>query len=353
MKKVLFAALLCVAIPVLAGEPIGVVANNNTNSIHLINPLTMELTPSLLKGNLGSYGGGLFDVVITPNGKKAFVSNFGDSRIYCLDIAGGFNAEPSIIGYVDIPFFAEDMDITPDGKWVLVTDGGFSPRCAVVDIETLTLAKNNYLKGNSAQSVSVHPNGQWVYFVDYFGAMIHTYALDAEGVLSYVDTAYLDAYRPVNCAVSPDGKTLIAAISNRYDALAFAINPVGGLYNKTLVTFPAKGGQSVVFSADSTKAYYLSNNWTMGTQVQAMDVGAEGNVTLAASLRLSIGRGTSQLFGVDNMAIDPSGNYLFVTNPTVSGGVVEITVVDLATMTEAAQLKCNGIPTGIAFGTIE
>jgi len=52
------------------------------------------------------------------------------------------------------------------------------------------------------------------------------------------------------------------------------------------------------------------------------------------------------------MAIDPSGNYLYVTNPTLSGGVVEVTVIDLTTNTEVNQIHANGIPTGIAFATI-
>ncbi len=352
MKKALIATLLCLALPVLAGEPVGVVVNTNTNSIQLINPLTMELTPSLLKGNLGSYGGQLLDVVVAPDGKKAFVSNFGDAKIFCIDIAGGFNAEPTIIGEAYTGFFAEDMDITPDGKYLLVTDGGFSSVIGVIDVETMTLVKRYNFPNCYSNCVAVHPSGNFVYSGDYFQGQLYVFAF-AEGVLTLQETQYILPSRPVNLAVSPDGQTLIAVGAGTYNQAIFGINHLGNLYNFSMLNMPSKHGQSCVFSADSTKAYFLSNSYNGGTQIHALDVTGPGAVSVAGSLKLSIMRGTSQLFGVDTMALDPSGNYLFVANPTISGGVVETTAIDLHAWSEAAQLKCNGIPTGIAFGTIE
>jgi DNA-binding beta-propeller fold protein YncE len=368
MKKfmcIAFVLVFCFVLQVKADKPIGVVANNNTNSFHLIDPATQQLSLNIFrKGQLGSYGGGLFDVVITPNGKTAIISNFGDSRIYFIDISEGF-IDPSIplteeeigkklpiLGYTDIPFFAEDMDVTSDGKYVLVTDGGFSPRCAVVDIASMTLVMNNNLKTNQANAVAISPDGKTVLFADYFGSMIHAYSLGDGGVLTFLETYYLDYMRPVNVTISPDGKTVIAAISNRYDFPVFSMNSKGELNYKGAVATPTKGAQSVVFGKDGTKAYYLGNSTNYGAQVHVLDVSGAGQVRYNSSIELSIPRGTSQLFGVDTIAVDPSGNYLYVANPTISGGVVELTVIDLTTNTEVNQLPCNGIPCGIAFGTI-
>ena len=130
---------------VSANDGFGVFANSNTNNIQFIDG--SNTTGPWLAGQLGSYGGGLFDVVITPDGKTAIVSNFGDSKIFFIDISGGFNAAPVLLTPkgVRIGFFAEDMAITPDGKYVLVTDGGFSARVAVVDIAGRYLLKSNNL----------------------------------------------------------------------------------------------------------------------------------------------------------------------------------------------------------------
>ncbi len=357
MKKIVFLVvimLLGCTFQAMASEPIGIVVNSNTNGFHLINPLTQELSPSRLKGDLGSYGGGLFDTVITPDGKTAIISNFGDSTIYFVNISGGFEAQPSILGSLYIGFFAEDMDITPDGKYVLVTDGGFSSKCAVVDTANMILVNNQDLKGNQAQAVAISPDGKTVLFADYWNMAIHSYTIDANGLLTFVETYYLEVNRPVNIVISPDGKTAIGVCAVRYDCPIFAIDPTTSKLNlKDKLRLPTKSGQSCVFSKDGTKAYYLSSTYNHGPQIHVFNITGPGVVTYDSSIQMSIPRGTSQLFGVDVLAIDPSGNYLYVSNPTLSGGVVEVTVIDLTTNTEVNQLHCFGIPTGIAFGTIQ
>ena len=64
-------------------------------------------------------------------------------------------------------------------------------------------------------------------------------------------------------------------------------------------------------------------------------------------------RGTSQLFGVDTIAIDPSGSYLYVANPTVSGGLPGLSIIDLTVGAPIDSVPGRGIPTGIAFSTLE
>jgi DNA-binding beta-propeller fold protein YncE len=338
----------------VAEEPIGVVVNANTNSFHFIDPLTQELSPSQLKGYIGSYGGQLFDVVFADNGKKVFITNFGDSRVFIIDISGGFSGSPELIGYVDIPFFAEDMDVTPDGKYVLVTDGGFSSRCAVFSTETYELISNYNLGGNQAQAVAISPDGKVAVFADYWNQAIHSYLLGEDGSLTYAQTSYITGGRPVNVAISPDSKNVIAVDAVRYDCPVFKLNTAnGGMALKSTVTFENKGGQSCVFGKDGTKAYYISSTWNKGPRINVIDITAPGVAAFNSYIQMSIPRGTSQLFGVDTIAIDPSGNYLYVANPTLSGGVVEVTVIDLTTNTEVNQLHCNGLPTGINFTTIQ
>jgi len=354
MKKMFFLMLISLVFicPAVASEPIGIVVNSNTNGFHLINPLTQDISPSLLKGYLGSYGGGLFDVAFTPDGKTAIISNFGDSMLIFVDISGGFEGTPEILGTVALSFFAEDIAVTPDGKYALVTDGGFSSACAIVDIASRTILTHANLGGNQAQAVAVSPDGKVVLFADYWNMAIHSYTL-ADGVLTFVGSVYPVGCRPVNITISPDGKTAIAVDAARYDCPIFAIGTDGGLNHKGNVALPTKSGQSCVFGKDGSKAYYLSSSYLGGPNVHVINITAPGVGAYAGTVEMSIPRGTSQLFGVDTLAVDPSGNYLYVSNPTLSGGVVEVTVIDLTTNTEVNQLHCGGIPTGIAFTTIQ
>ncbi len=346
---------------VSAEEQIGVFANSNTNNIQFIDPVTNTTTGPWLAGELGSYGGGLFDMVITPDGKTAIVSNFGDSKIFFIDISGGFNAAPVLLTPkgVRIDFFAEDMVITPDGKYVLVTDGGFSARVAVVSIYdngiiAPYLLKNNNLGNRYANAVDITPDGKTVLLADYFSGRAYSYSLQSDGTLVYINAAWVLPFRPVNVTISPDGHTAIMACAGHSAFVALAIDDTGLIYKTTIVAMPFKNGQSCVFNQAGDKAYYLSNSQNGGTKVVVLNVNGPGDVSPSGTnITVRSRRGTSQLFGVDTIALSPDGNYLYVTNPTLSGGVAGISVLDLTSNAQVDSISVNGIPTGIAFTTIE
>jgi len=361
MKRLAFMMFLMLGlVGALSAAPrnFGVFANSNTNNIQFIDG--SATTGPWLAGQLGSYGGGLFDVVITPNGKTAIVSNFGDSRIFFIDISGGFNVEPVLLGSTRIGFFAEDMDITSNGKYVLVTDGGFSPRIAVVDIAGRYLLKSNYLGNKSAQAVTVtwceNIERYCVLVADYFGRAVHLYTFDPEGdgTLVFRQTVRITPFSPVNVTISPDGKTVIAVIAGWSCCVVLGFDDHCWLVSKKIVAMPFKNGQSCVFNSAGDKAYYLSNSQTGGTKVVVLTVNGPGDVSpTGTNITVWPRRGTSQLFGVDTIALSPDGNYLYVTNPTLSGGMAGIALIDLSLNAQVDCIPANGIPTGIAFRPCE
>ncbi|HLP45784.1 MAG TPA: beta-propeller fold lactonase family protein [Candidatus Deferrimicrobium sp.] len=354
-KKTLL--MLCLALSLVslatAEEPIGVFANSNTNCIQFIDPVTQTVSASLLKGNLGSYGGGLFDVVITSDGKTTIVSNFGDQMIFFIDISGGFYVKPNILGYRKIPFFAEDMALTPDDKYVLITDGGFSGWIGVVDIASRKLVYSHNFTNVYSNAISISPDGQTVLTADYSHDKINLFMLQPDGILTYVKSKNIRPHHPVNVAISPDGKTVIAVSANWFEIPVFSIIP-GDLDFKGDVDLRYKTGQCCVFSSDGTKAYYLSNNPVHRAVIEVLDVTGPGQVSpTGINIPARPKKGISQLFGVDTIAIDPSGNYLYVTNPTVSGGVTRISIIDLTINAQVKYIEAGGIPTGIAFAIIK
>jgi DNA-binding beta-propeller fold protein YncE len=345
---------------VSANEAFGVFANSNTNNIQFIDPETNTTTGPWLAGQLGSYGGGLFDVAITPDGKKALVSNFGDSKVFCIDISGGFNAEPILLKTIKIPFFAEDIAITPDGTYAVVTDGGFSPRAAVIRVDCCNYLKTNNLGNKSAQAVAItwceNINSYCVVFADYFGRAVHLYTMDPEGdgTLVFRQTVKFPPFTPVNVAISPDGKTVIAAIAGWPCCIVLCFDDHCWLVSKKIVPMPFKNGQSCVFNKAGDKAYYLSNSQTGGTKVVVLNVNGPCEVSPSGTnIKIWPKLGTSQLFGVDTIALDPEERYLYVANPTLSGGLASVAIVDLETNTQVGYIPANGIPTGIAFTTTE
>jgi len=351
-RTILILCLLSVLFPAVAAradEPLGVFANSNTCCIQFIDPDTQEASAPYFRGKLGSYGGSLFDAVITADGKTCIVSNFGDSKIYFIDISGGFEERPVLRGNCTVPFFAEDLALSPDGKYVLVSGDFSSSQIAIIHVPTRKLRSVKTIGNKNAESVAVASDGT-VLVSDNFGQAIHTYALSADGTLIYKRTYSTKPYYPFNVSISPNGQTVLAACCG--GILGFA-KKGRVLYRKPAIQFVAKPGQSCVFSKDGTKAYYLTSSTPSGTLVQVLNVTGPGTVTPSGtSISIKPPRGSSQLFGVDTIAIDPEGDYLYVTNPTLSGGISSVAIVDLTTNTQVDYIKAAGIPTGIAFTTI-
>jgi len=366
-RTLMFAVLLAVpllAVPLMAvnapsaDEPIGVFANSNTNCIQFINPLTQQVSPPRLTGRLGTTGGGLFDLVITPDGKTAIVSNFGDSRIFFIDISKGFSRNPTLLGSTRMPMFAEDLALSPDGQYVLVTDGGFSSVIVVVRVSTRRIVStfNGTSRSVQGQSVQVADDGT-VIVADYWNTGLHTLSLSDAGVLryrkSYLWPPHPDyANRPLNSAISPDGRTVIAV---GIEQVRPFLKTGAVLAKRKHILLPAMGGQSCVFSPDGTKAYYVTGGGeATGGQVHVLNVDGPGQVSYSGiHIKFRAAGPGSQLFGVDTAAIEPSGQFLYLTNISLSGAYPSVAVVDLVRNRVVGKLPARGFPTGIAFTTIQ
>jgi DNA-binding beta-propeller fold protein YncE len=149
----------------------GVFANVDTNSIQFIDPATNTLSPRHLQGYLGK--GALLDVVTTSDGRIAIVSSFTIGYLYFLDISGGFDAEPRVIGRQFNHFPPEDLAITPDDKYVLVTDGGHGSAISVIEIANHRYVLRREIPGD-AQAIAISPDGQTVIVADFWGGAVHT-----------------------------------------------------------------------------------------------------------------------------------------------------------------------------------
>jgi DNA-binding beta-propeller fold protein YncE len=255
-------------------------------AIKIINGATHKASAPFLKGQLGSEGGGLFDVAITPNASTALISNFGDSKVFFVSLLNP--AAPTVLGSVNIGFFAEDIAVTSDGKWALVTDGGFSPRIAVLNIATRRMATSLNVSGAYFQSVAVSPDGQTVLCADYSNMAVQVLKMNpSTGGLTYVKSLKVAPYTPVNVAISPDGRTALATSASGWEndlpdpppnpdktslaiyppsganASIFRIDGPGKVYKTGYVQMPldVRGGQSVIFSRQGTRAFYSTDRF--------------------------------------------------------------------------------------------
>lgn len=349
----------------------------NQGSIGLVNTDTGYAHGPFLKGQLGSEGGGLFDAVVTPDGKTAVVSGFGDSRVHFIDLTD--LAAPALLGHVNIEMFAEDLSLTRDGRYAIVTDGGFNRNVVVLDVQARTIVDVAQHRDVYACGNAVAPDGT-VVTVNYFGASLETdpygkqtvlggslatWTIGADGQLTHANdyNVFLrtsgelsadpraHATRPVNVAIAPDGKTVLVPDVSAYNdtngldatgdwssgmaqyAMAvYRITSPGVLAYQGLVTGLPRAVQSIAFNESGSEAYLLGNNGRTfqpdGTfiastpdQVMVLEITGPGVVAIDHARTAELVRNSgSQLFGVDNIVARKGKAY--ASYSTLSGAYI-------------------------------
>ncbi|MGE5339940.1 MAG: hypothetical protein ACM3SY_00530 [Candidatus Omnitrophota bacterium] len=355
MKKLVCVVVVCVfvfVLQVLGNHPIGVFVNYDTNSIQFINPRTLEMAGPFLKLQIGKNGGRLLGVCINSDGKAAFVTKTNEKKVLFVDISGGFTGNPKLLGSVALGFIPKAMDCTPNGKYVLVTDGAADSTVSAIDIGKMQPYRIQHL-GKEARAIKVTPDGQYVVTVGYDQRMINLYSLSDQVKLSFKEGYYLK-YQASNVAISPDGKTVIVLFKDRYIFAIFALEN-GKLIDKGTKDLPSKGGECCVFSKNGKKTFVLTNSVSMGVGIQTFNVMGPGDVEYSETIRLTIPGVPISNNHVEALGIDTDGRYLYITSPNLSGEGKKITVFDVRTGLEIKHVNLNtdGIPSGIAFGVMD
>ncbi len=336
----------------------------NTGSHVVHGPFLMnELTP--LDDSGKPLGGDAFDVAVTPDGKTALISSFTNQLIYFVDISEPL--APLYLSSLKIDIYAEDLAITADGRYALVTDGGFSKSVYSIDILERALSYElvvptiGYDDGGLpiyglTNAVAVAPDGT-VVMADYFNGAIHALKIGESGTLTYYGTYryYLselgevsmdpleDYYpmRPVNVAIAPDGKTVLVSDSlnytspltvdhtNQFGVGVYKITAPGRLEFVEVITGLSHAMQTITFNEAGDQAIMLGNNAMIydydatpsmipvNDSLYVMDILAPGEVEFNPGKSADLLRHTdSQLFGVDGLAV--YGGKAFASYPTIS-----------------------------------
>lgn len=387
----------------------GVYGNDQFNAIYTMNTYTNEVHGPFLMDELtpidestGSTSGmDLFDVALTPDGKTALVSAFGAKTIYFVNITNPLH--PKLLSSLKIDIFAEDIAVTADGRYALVTDGGYTQSVYSIDIrnhclvyELLLPTFDHDANGNpvygATNAVAIAPDGT-VVMADYFNAAIHTLRITEDGALIYTGTHrhYLSSTGavsltpakdymsslPVNVAISPDGKTVLVSdtvsyvdhdqekYTDQYAVAVYQITQPGKLVFEQVVTGLPRTMQTIAFTETGDRAIMLGNHGHSYDEslpvpdtyfndgLYVMDILGPGQVEFNPDLSTDLKRSTSaQLFGVDGLAIYEGKAYASYSVTTLDSKVYPeryLSVVDLDTF-ELTQVDWGPTNTRIPVG---
>jgi hypothetical protein len=370
---------------------------NTAGSISLLDTDTGLTRGPYLQDQLGKDSDELLDAAVTPDGKIAILTAFGKSRLFFVDLTD--IEAPAVLGALDLPMHVEDVTLTANGKYAVITDGGFSPKVVTVDVQSRTIVEVAEAPAVFTNASAVGRDGTLV-TVNYFapasrdpygklsevaGGFLTAWVLDDAGHLAHANDyalylqpsgevapdAMAHLFRPVNVAVAPDGVTVLVpdvtpydisssepniSVTAHYAIAVYRITAPGVLALQGVVKGVPRAVQSIAFSADGDEAYLLGNGALSydqdGTPTVESDrllvlkITGPGLVSYDESRSADLGHTAgSQWFGVDNLVV--LGGAAFATYSS-SFSSDEANPLRVITRVDLETFEATRIPTGLA-----
>ncbi len=395
-----------------AGVGGGVVVSSDGNGIYILDCATQTLTGPFLTSE-GELNDILFDPVITPDGMTAIVTgkiSGSFSGVSDVDEHGGHHPDhymiyfvditvptnPALLGSIDVGTDkVQDIDVTPDGKYVVVVGDGISlggllsSKIFIADIANRALITPVYQLpyGKYANAVSIAPDGTvLVADVDHLSdGHVYSLTIDASGVLVYKGSKSING-NPTNILISPvyqnvpgmpgeetpsitSGYNVLVCNSDlRYVKKLVVNNGNIADYGYLDLSAYAHGDfLSGIFSLDGLNAYLFDNGtysgggwtspeghtypsgWQNYPQVHKLDVNGLGSITYNSSITVHSPRSTDEYYGVDELAVDSQNKFLYVSTHGEDNSATDVKVIDLQNnaVVKGLPLSSGDNPLGI------
>lgn len=339
----IFSALVASGSPSLSPAPaatpgsirpdVALVVNGGTErSISLLDAATATVSGPFLAGSVGPPGSELLDSVVTSDGKTAVLSNYTDNSLYVIDLQSG---TPSLKGRIALPISPQDLALSPDGRFVVVTGGSAAADVVTVEIAGMRLASRFTLVGGGTPSaVAVAPDGLTVLVCSYLSSQLHVLRFEPDGSLTHQKILPL-AGRPSNVVISPNGKSVIVSLyttpdgRNLSDSVEFLVieSPLNVIPHETITDLPG-GQQGAQYTPDGSKVLVLSTAPSPDQITVLYDFESKGVVDRGE--RLNLFSNSPAFLGIDVIATSPNGTRAFVGNPGSATVASRIAVIDLS-----------------------
>lgn len=309
---------------------LGLVADYGTNSVTTFDPDTNAALGSASLPTFGTVG----DAAITADGQLGFATDFSN-QVWVVDLANPAApaVEPTPIA-ISNP--GEDIAITPDQNYLLVSDGGDFAPLSVVDIPSRTEISTFDL-GSDANSVDVSETGS-VLVTSFNFSSVRRLTIDGSGTLTDTgESLFIDS--PINVYAAPGGTWGIAVSYFSAYVQSFAIAGLTPVDSSSL----SGSGIAAVFNPAGDRVYVRGDAGFIDAFTFDPATGELGDAPLF-SIPVS---SAISFFGMDQLAISADGAKLYV--PSFDSGAID--VYDAANGAYLASITDPNIsaPTGIAI----
>ena len=329
-------AMLAMAPLELSAQALGMVADNSTDSVIMFDAGThavlgtVPITPSPFEAATG-------DVLITPDQTRGFVTNF-DHKVFVIDLT---TSPPSLAaGTNPIPIsnFGEDISISPDGKFLVVSDGNNIEPISIVDIATQAEI-STFSTGSDTNSVDVCSDGSML-ATSFDSDTVRRLTLSATGTLT--DTGeVVSVSNPVNVYCAPGAASgVVLQLGEGGAVTSFTIPGLAGVDTRALARKIAFTG---TINPTGNRVFVRSNNSPRAGSIDVFDFNSATGA-LGASPLLTIPVAEANPFlGIEQIALHPNGGKLFVSEPGALNVYDPSTGALLASITDPAIMEPTGV----------
>ena len=315
-----YLALGCASEPVGTGATalsagpgtIGLIADNFPRTVHSFDAESYSY--------LGDESVGLGDVVgdcvirSSPSSTLGYVTGFN----YAVQVVDLGVAPPALLTSIPISNPGEDIAVAPNG-FLVVCDGGLSAPISVIDtaagVEVSTFTSPDF----HCTSVDVCADGS-VLVTSSVGT-VRRLVIDGSGTLSDTGEVLTVQGVPNNVYCAPGSSSGMVVYSEPGAIHSFAIPGLDMVETRTLAG--GNRGISGAFSPDGTRFYVRGSGTPSFVEAFAVDA-ATGTFTSAGpELSIEVAEASS-FYGIDQLAVHPSGDRLYVGSGAASPASVSI-----------------------------
>jgi 6-phosphogluconolactonase len=295
-----------------------------TNGLNNISGYTINTTTGKLQeigGSPFTTDSGPIAVTADPNGKFIYVANKNNSiSAYTINATTG--ALSPILGS-PFPVGTGLISVTVDstGKYLYVANSGDGINPGEISAYTIdsttgalaTMSGSPFSAGIYPFLVVVDPLGRYVYAANLLGNNISAYTINSGGVLAPVTGSPFSAgTKPVSVAVDPTGKFVYVANLNSNNILAYTINSSSSELLSPIISssfLDISNFVSVIVHPTGQFVYALNQDPTgesSGISVYTINSGGVLSPVTGSHLKTASDPCLA--------AIDPNGNFIYVTN---------------------------------------
>ena len=341
MKKIVgmacvFSGITVFSVVPTAAQTLGMIMDNASRRAVVFNADTDTVTGSVLLGGTAAIG----DCSIDSTRRLGFATD-RLRHVWAIDLSSAnFASGTSEIPTPDTN--GEDISISPDGQHLLVCAGDSPAPVSVIDIATRSALSPSFSTGSHCNSVEVANNGS-VLVTSSDANNVRRLAMSPTGtlsdtfeVMSPVDLLGLPEL-PANTVAAPGGASgvvITRTASGSGEVMSFAMPGLTPVHSRQL---PGPGVSGVISPA--------GNRLFVRDQggVSAFDYNSATGEIGVTPLFTTLDSVNQLFFGVDQMAIHPNGDKLYVSRPHGVDVYTASTGILLRSITDAAILEPTGV----------